>query len=314
MQIKHKYKDAIITVFITIIFWVIVVINYYWIEDYLGTRFEPTFIVMIGMLVAGTMYLNTYLSETYLSETYKDFIENNNDNELIKLKERLDNLSDEMSNSNLNIEQEKKIIDLLKERILSDTSIDIYNELKQNISTSIDLEIKSRISNNFNKMTERLQREIYTLEKRAKVNLIIGSITAIIGIFSFVYFIMQNITSSQEDYDFLTEFLPRLSLVLVIEIFAYFFLNLYKSSLSEIKYFHNELTNIEYRFIAMEETVLNNDKTTLKVIIREFLKIERNFLLKKGQSTVYLEDRKNSINEHKNIVETLTKIIKKQEA
>ena len=309
MQIKHKYKDVIITVFITIIFWVIVVINYYWIEDYLGTRFEPTFIVMIGMLVAGTMYLNTYLSETY-----KDFIENNNDNELIKLKERLDNLSDEMSNSNLNIEQEKKIIDLLKERILSDTSIDIYNELKQNISTSIDLEIKSRISNNFNKMTERLQREIYTLEKRAKVNLIIGSITAIIGIFSFVYFIMQNITSSQKDYDFLIEFLPRLSLVLVIEIFAYFFLNLYKSSLSEIKYFHNELTNIEYRFIAMEETVLNNDKTTLKIIIREFLKIERNFLLKKGQSTVYLEDRKNTINEHKNIVETLTKIIKKQEA
>ena len=305
MQRKHKYTNVITTALLTII----LSVSTFWMREYFMIRIDPTFIVMIGTLLAGTMYLNTYLSETN-----KGFIENNNDNELIKMKEKLDNLSNEMSNSNLDIEQEKKIIDLLKERILSDTSIDIYNELKQNISTSIDLEIKSRISNNFNKMAERLQREIYALERRAKVNLMIGSITAIIGIFSFVYFIMQNITSSQEDYDFLTEFLPRLSLVLVIEIFAYFFLNLYKSSLSEIKYFHNELTNIEYRFIAMEETVLNNDKTTLKIIIREFLKIERNFLLKKGQSTVYLEDRKNSINEHKNIVETLTKIIKKQEA
>jgi len=38
---------------------------------------------------------------------------------------------------------------------------------------------------------------------------------------------------------------------MLIELFAYFFLKLYKSDLSEIKYFQNELTNVEMRYAAV---------------------------------------------------------------
>jgi hypothetical protein len=52
----------------------------------------------------------------------------------------------------------------------------------------------------------------------------------------------------------LTEFSPRLSLVIVVELFAYFFLGLYKSNLQEIKYFQRHST----RRWQLEMTILGS--------------------------------------------------------
>ena len=80
-----------------------------------------------------------------------------------------------------------------------------------------------------------------------------------------------------------------ISLSLFIEIFSFFFLKLYKSGLTEIKYFQNELTNIEMKFVSLDTALCTGEKDTITGVISEFSKTERNFILEKGQSTVELE-------------------------
>jgi hypothetical protein len=81
------------------------------------------------------------------------------------------------------------------------------------------------------------------------------------------------------------EFLPRLSIVLIIEVFSYFFLRLYKSSLAEIKYFQNEATNIEHNFVDLEAAISIEDKTLIEKCIYTFLAVERNPVMGKNQTT-----------------------------
>ena len=74
--------------------------------------------------------------------------------------------------------------------------------------------------------------------------------------------------------------------MLLIEAFAYFFLNLYKQSLSGIKYFQNEITNIETKLTAAVLSLASGNAEQLQHIIQRLADSERNFILEKGQRTV----------------------------
>jgi hypothetical protein len=80
-----------------------------------------------------------------------------------------------------------------------------------------------------------------------------------------------------------------MSLVVFIEIFAFFFLRLYRSSLDEVKYFQNELTNVEMRLVALEAALVLGHSGALDTTINQLARTERNSILKKGESTVDLE-------------------------
>lgn len=79
---------------------------------------------------------------------------------------------------------------------------------------------------------------------------------------------------------------------MLIEIFAYFFLSLYKAGLSEIKYFQNEITSVESKYLALKVALYSEEKDNIKYVVEQLAKAERNFLLAKGQSTVELERMK----------------------
>ena len=76
----------------------------------------------------------------------------------------------------------------------------------------------------------------------------------------------------------------RVSIALFIQTFAYFFLRLYKTSLEDIKYYQNEITNIESRWLAL--ATAKDKPEFIKPAIDSLLKTERNFVLKKGESTL----------------------------
>lgn len=102
-------------------------------------------------------------------------------------------------------------------------------------------------------------------------------------------------TPSKQEMDIprvIAIFGSRLSLVLFIELFAYFFLQLYKSSLSEIKYFENELTNVETKSAALHAALAEGDDKLKTLVIKNLSQIERNIILEKGQTTVDLERAK----------------------
>jgi pyrroloquinoline quinone (PQQ) biosynthesis protein C len=78
-----------------------------------------------------------------------------------------------------------------------------------------------------------------------------------------------------------------------------FFLRLYKTSLDDIKYYQNEITNIESKWLALNAVMEDKDKTLLNIIVDYLSKTERNFILnlKKGDSTLGLERERLEKNE-----------------
>lgn len=135
----------------------------------------------------------------------------------------------------------------------------------------------------------RLRQELFSLSRRSNLNLAIGIVTTITGLLMLGMFVLRENPSIGDGPQFLAEFVPRISLVLLIEVFAYFFLRLYKSTLAEIKYFQNEITSIEAKFLALTVAASVGKEEQLKSVLEQLFKTERNFILDRGQSTIDLE-------------------------
>lgn len=99
------------------------------------------------------------------------------------------------------------------------------------------------------------------------------------------YFAFNDGRPHEDVAGFAISFLPRLSLVIIIEVFSFFFLKLYKASLSEIKYFQNEATNIEFHFAALEIATHLGDAKLIEKAIDKFTSVERNPILKDNDMT-----------------------------
>jgi hypothetical protein len=95
----------------------------------------------------------------------------------------------------------------------------------------------------------------------------------------------------------------------LIEVFAYFFVRLYRYSLFEIKYFQNEITNSEFRLIALETAFRSADVDAIKKACVEMLKVERNFILKKGETTLSLKKDEIEQEYDKNIISVLERFL-----
>lgn len=193
---------------------------------------------------------------------------------------------------------------------------------REEIKDSIVIERINELSYD---ITRRLSREIADLRLRSNVNLLIGmSITA--GGLYLLWTTVSIVDSSEllkqlasegdeSNYKFIKNIMlpiiPRIMLVIFVEVFAYFFLRLYKNTLSEIKYFQNELTNVESKFAAAEFSFITNNSDGLKTSIKSLSKTERNFVLEKGQTTVELERAKSETELTRNIIKTIPAIFKK---
>src|SRR4051812_43235050 len=70
---------------------------------------------------------------------------------------------------------------------------------------------------------------------------------------------------------------------------GYFFLDMYKDSLKEIRYFQNELTNVEAGYVALRVALDQDDKKLLGSIVDALGRTECNSLLKRGESAIDLE-------------------------
>lgn len=135
----------------------------------------------------------------------------------------------------------------------------------------------------------RLQRELDALGRRGNLNLALGAITTVIGISLLGFSVFAETSVAKNLWTLASHFAPRLALVLLIELFAFFFLSLYKSSLSEIKYFQNELTNIESKQLALRAAIDSKDAALLGDVVGKFASTERNHILSKDQTTIELE-------------------------
>lgn len=135
----------------------------------------------------------------------------------------------------------------------------------------------------------RLEAEISEVRRRGGINLAMGmSITLIgLGILGYAVYAAPPVQSSPSELA--AYFLPRLSLALVTEMFAYFFLRLYKISMTETKYFQNELTGAEARALSILMSSSQDSATLVASVAKSLAGLDRNHVLERGQTTVEIE-------------------------
>lgn len=230
------------------------------------------------------------------------------------------------SNKGLSEEDKKTIID----GAVAQTSEDAIKTIFEHEAQTLRSQLKDSLG--FEKLVQsskdivmRLRREIADLRLRSNINLLIGmSITAggLYLLWSTVSMVdaselLKQLASEGVDSNdkffknLILPIVPRILLVIFIEVFAYFFLRLYRDGLSEIKYFQNELTNVESKLAAVEFSYITNNPDGLKMAIEALSKTERNFVLEKGQTTVELEKAKSESELTRNVIKTIPIMFRK---
>lgn len=218
-------------------------------------------------------------------------------------------ISKEKKASNINYQDEKDINKNNTKNVSKEERNKTGKELNL-VETKKELEVNILdVQTAFLKMEERLLCELKALGKRSNTNLIIGSVIAIIGWGLLVWFIYDVSGQELEGWSILNTFLPRLSIVAIMEFFSFFFLKLYRESIERIRYYQNEITNIEAKKVAIiVACMLDNENDNKKTIINSLLSVERNVFIKKGETTMELEKYRIDSSSNNNLIKILKEL------
>ncbi|WBA12715.1 amastin family protein [Salinivibrio kushneri] len=274
------------------------------------------FLNLVGLsslLISGMAILMVYLQTGFKKQPAQSFDHLRYEDELKRLRNRLEHNASfstlelkEMQNELKNLRQradqdshinkliteneKDELVSRIKESIEKESSKEIYQETLSKIQDKLaDHNRLKEVESVFMATLERLRDETSALGRRGNLNLGLGIFTTIIGLGILGYFVVEIDAIPEDKMAFIAYFLPRLSLVLLIEVFAYFFLKLYKASLQEIKYFQNEMTNSEAKLVALKCSIMTSDATATSEVIRALACTERNGVLEKGQTTADIE-------------------------
>ena len=168
----------------------------------------------------------------------------------------------------------------------------------------------NEIKHTFLASEERIKEEIQNLKRRATINLSLGVSLSCAALLVF-FFLIYNERLGDDYTEVLLHFLPRIGLVIFVELLAYFFLQLYKTSLVSIQYYHNELTNIESKKIAAIVAIKHCKEEKIWGTIEYLLKVERNVLVKDKETTFQMEMLKMQADNDKTTVTSLQSLLEK---
>lgn len=206
-------------------------------------------------------------------------------------------------------DERKTLVASLSESVRATLSAAFLKEVEQHYGTAIRSRAEqSELREICEDSKRRIKREIDALTRRSNINLVIGVITTLLAVGLLAYVVLSDKLISTDASAVLLHFLPRLSIVLFIETFSFFFLRLYKSGLADIKYYQNELTGIEARHVALEAVVGSSTVPEYgQPILAEYARVDRNHV--SPQPSVDASPKPGtSIKEFSQLLEKLSKL------
>lgn len=227
--------------------------------------------------------------------------------QLTELKASITALSDNPRVPILTVDERSAALQAFKQRIESETTDAVLEELRAEAQKRPPVDL-SEIRLRQRESRARLESEISALSRRGNLNLVIGIVTTIVAISTLAYIAIFGNPGNEEVPKIILHYVPRFSVAVFIEVFSFFFLRLYRNGLEDIKYFQNELTNIELRSMGLETAVLTLDTQVIAAAANSLASTERNFRLNKGESTVDLEKAKIESRGDHDLFERLLKV------
>lgn len=239
----------------------------------------------VGSIVTGIL--------TYLAVPVRRFSSKDQDN--LELKDLRINLNTWLKKNQLLSDEAKlELKNQIVNNINNETTKEYLDELTKQIK---DSEYRSDIYDRRLATLKRVYEQSDNLIKRGNVNLGLGITAAILGVVILMYFVLVDRVQADSIPSFIISSLPRLTIVIIVESFSFFFLRVYRSTLNEIKYFQNEATSIEHRFVALETAIQLNKKDLIESCVNTFINLERNLILTTGQTTQEILKEKDNIDD-----------------
>lgn len=208
-------------------------------------------------------------------------------------------------------------------RLADDQAEHITGEVINKVTTNLSKETQDSlvriaennvIDNLENSSLRRLSDLSVVLGSRARLTLWMGVMVCSFGIAAlyFSFFHKSPFVATLDDsagwFQLASTYAPRFSLVVVIELIGLFFLKLYKSTLGEIRFVQNEITNIEMRLIALH-SARGASSEVLAATIAVLASTERNSIIDKTQTTVEIERSKAASEIDKTLLEAAVSLL-----
>lgn len=278
-------------------------------------------VILLTYLQSGFKYFKSPKTISYIYESEKDnFIKevrseidqriSNSDQtkRLTELEERLGEIN--LRSIDLADEDRENILSQLQVNLKQSAKEDFLEEIRVSIEEDQTVfQLKKELEEQYKTTIYRLTLELSALSRRGNLNLLLGILTAVAGILLLGYFVFSMPAPDENFLTFTANFIPRVSIVLLVEIFSYFFLRLYSTSLIEIKYFQNEITNLEAKFLALRTALHSKKENLVGNVIDELARTERNAIIRKGETTAAIERSRAEKDSVASISKTLTKAI-----
>ncbi|WP_259015549.1 hypothetical protein [Emticicia fluvialis] len=160
---------------------------------------------------------------------------------------------------------------------LIEDKISALNKLVQTVKGDNSKSLRgteiSSVSEFYDSTSLRIRREINRIQNNAYGNIVIGVVASAFAI----YVLYQTIQVHKIE---LIEIIPRATISILIEAFAFFFFSQYRKQQEEIKYWNNEKTNLDLKIFALSIAIDDEEigtKDYMRSLITDFIKTERNF-------------------------------------
>ncbi|MBD8643700.1 hypothetical protein IFT63_08870 [Stenotrophomonas sp. CFBP 13724] len=114
--------------------------------------------------------------------------------------------------------------------------------------------------------SSRLFAEIVKLNQRAKLNLAIGIVITVVAAMILFYIAASESPKNTTLASLAAHYVPRLSTVIFVEVFAFFFLRLYKSALQDIRAYQQDMSRLSSEAAATELFLFCDDDKDRAVI------------------------------------------------
>jgi hypothetical protein len=193
----------------------------------------------------------------------------------------------------------------------------LQKHVEQFIALGKNIQGVEFLEKNSGETRARLARAIVVAQKFGKVNLFVGLVISAVGV-GFLWSLLPTPQSHQvttwlellsrysaaSNWNVLLEqYAPRLTMVVLVELLAYFFLKLYKASLVDMKYFENELTMVELRCASLGVALRTENPEAIKDCLAQMGRVGRN-----GPSSGALKT--NDVERESSLLQELTEAIK----
>ena len=186
----------------------------------------------------------------------------------------------------------------------------LKEQLEQQKLTEVDYNYDNP-QDEIDELRYSLKVEIKACRRRSNLSLVLGTTLAIVGIVVVAYNLNDYYGKEGQSWnDFFMRFLPRLSMVISVEVVAFFFLRVYLKTLADLRHWVNEQLNIDAKILAVQLAIYQDDDAVLKKVIEQLLATERNFILNKGQRTVEIATKQQDLQGLKQLAKVLVKQLK----